>query len=108
MPLPAVFQIALLYRGGGEETDSGHLSEVSQTTAPRRSLVQINHPAGEAVAVCWVCLPWCVSIPTMSDSIVSAAHLLTMFDRLNALDDLTILKMALSYGYQNHEAVAIV
>ena len=108
MLLPAAFQIALLYRGGGEETDSGHLSEVSQTTAPRRSLVQINHPAGEAVAVCWVCLPWCVSIPTMSHSIVSAAHLRMMFDRFNGLDDLTILEMSVSYGYQDHEAFAIV
>lgn len=44
----------------------------------------------------------------MSDSIVSAAHLRTMFDRLNALDDLTMLEMALSHGYQAHEAVAIV
>ena len=44
----------------------------------------------------------------MSDSIVSAAHLRTMFDRLNALDDLTMLEMALSHGYQNHEAVSIV
>lgn len=44
----------------------------------------------------------------MSDSIVSAAHVRTMFDRLNALDDLTMLEMALSHGYQNHEAVAIV
>ena len=44
----------------------------------------------------------------MSDSIVSAAHLRMMFDRLNALDDLTMLEMALSHGYQGHEAVAIV
>lgn len=44
----------------------------------------------------------------MSDSIVSAAHLRTMFDRLNALDDLTILEMSESHGYQDHEAVAIV
>ena len=44
----------------------------------------------------------------MSDSIVSAAHLRMMFDRLNALDDLTMLEMALSHGYQDREAVAIV
>ena len=44
----------------------------------------------------------------MSDSIVSAGHLRTMFDCLNALDDLTMLEMALSRGYQNHEAGAIV
>jgi hypothetical protein len=44
----------------------------------------------------------------MSDSIVSAAHLRTMFDRLNALDDLTMLAMALSHGFRDHEAVAIV
>jgi hypothetical protein len=44
----------------------------------------------------------------MSDSIVSAAHLRTMFDRLNALDNLTLLEMALSHGYQDHQAVAIV
>jgi|GEM_PF-977334 len=44
----------------------------------------------------------------MSDSIVSAAHLRTMFDRLNALDDLTMLAMALSHGFRDHEAEAIV
>jgi hypothetical protein len=44
----------------------------------------------------------------MSDSIVSAAHLRTMFDRLNALDNLTMLEMSLSHGYLDHQAVAIV
>jgi hypothetical protein len=44
----------------------------------------------------------------MSDSIVSAAHLRTMFDRLNALDNLTMLDMSLSHGYLDHQAVAIV
>ncbi|MFZ4783062.1 MAG: acyl-CoA reductase [Armatimonadaceae bacterium] len=44
----------------------------------------------------------------MSDSIVSAAHLRTMFDRLNALDNLTMLEMSVSHGYLDHQAVAIV
>jgi hypothetical protein len=43
----------------------------------------------------------------MSHLIVSEARLRLMFDRLNAVDDLTVVAMAQSYGYKDGEAETI-
>jgi len=43
----------------------------------------------------------------MSPSIVSAAQLHLMFDRLNTVDDRSVLALSQSYGYKDDEAVTI-